>query len=62
MKKGVGSTPTSNAMALEGGIPVIANPQFTLDMEEATKSREKLLDMKARTYYCYHGGVYYREY
>lgn len=47
-----------DAIALEGETPVIANPQFTLDLEQAAKSMEKLLSMKARYYYCYHGGVY----
>ncbi len=49
---------TGDAIALEGETPVIANPQFTLDLEQAAKSMEKLLSMKARYYYCYHGGVY----
>ncbi len=49
---------TGDAIALEEGRPVIANPQFTLDMKQATESLEKLLTMKAKTYYCYHGGVY----
>ena len=47
---------TGDAFALEEGKPVIANPQFTLDLEQATKSMEKLLSLKAKTYYCYHGG------
>lgn len=45
-------------MALEDGRPVIANPQFTLDREQAVKSMERLLSMKAKAYCCYHGGVY----
>lgn len=49
---------TGDAIALEESMPVIANPQFTLDIDEATKSMEKLLSMKANIYYCYHGGVY----
>ena len=48
---------TGDAIALEGGKPVIANPQFTLDIEQATKSMEKLLSLKAKAYYCYHGGL-----
>lgn len=48
---------TGDAIALEDGKPVIANPQFTLDIEEATKSMEKLLSLKAKAYYCYHGGI-----
>lgn len=49
---------TGDAIALEDGKPVIANPQFTLDIEEATKSMKKLLSLKAKAYYCYHGGIY----
>ena len=48
---------TGDAIALEDGKPVIANPQFTLNIEKATKSMEKLLSLKAKTYYCYHGGI-----
>ena len=48
---------TGDAIALEGGKHVIANPQFTLDIEQATKSMEKLLSLKAKAYYCYHGGL-----
>lgn len=49
---------TGDAIALEGNLPVIANPQFTLDIDQAAKSLENLLSIKASTYYCYHGGVY----
>lgn len=49
---------TGDAMALESGAPVVANPQFALDGEQAEKSLEKLLALRAGTYYCYHGGVY----
>lgn len=49
---------TGDAIALEKSQPVIANPQFTLNMEQATRSMEELLSMKACSYYCYHGGIY----
>ena len=49
---------TGDAIALEDNQPVIANPQFTLDIKQATKSMDKLLSIKANSYYCYHGGVY----
>lgn len=49
---------TGDAFALENGMPVIANPQFTLDMDEANKSMKKLLSLNAKAYYCYHGGIY----
>lgn len=47
-----------DAFALEESVPVIANPQFTLDMEQAAESMEKLLSMQAKAYFCYHGGIY----
>lgn len=34
---------------------VIANPQFCLDLEKAEDSLRKIKDLKAETYYCYHG-------
>lgn len=49
---------TGDAFVLEDGRPVIANPQFTLDMTEAESSLNKLLSLNAKAYYCYHGGVY----
>jgi len=49
---------TGDAIALENGKPVIANPQYTLDIGQAQKSMEKLLAIKAKAYYCYHGGVF----
>ena len=52
---------TGDAMALEDGVPVIANLQFTLDMSTAKKSMDKLLSLDANTYICYHGGVYRKE-
>lgn len=49
---------TGDAIALEEGRPMIANPQFTLDLKQAESSMNKLLSLKANTYYCYHGGAY----
>jgi len=48
---------TGDAIALEDGKPVIANPQFTLDIEQALQSMKKLLALKTKAYYCYHGGI-----
>lgn len=45
-----------DAIALEDGVPVLANPQFTLDAAAATASMEKLLRMGAEAILCYHGG------
>lgn len=52
---------TGDAMALEDGRPVIANPQFTLDISSAESSLNKLLSLNADAYYCYHGGVFGKE-
>lgn len=52
---------TGDAMALDGGKPVIANPQFTLDLNMATSSMEKLLSYQKETIICYHGGVLRRQ-
>ena len=41
---------TGDAIALEGDIPVIANPQFTLDIEQAARSMDKLLSIKTPLY------------
>jgi glyoxylase-like metal-dependent hydrolase (beta-lactamase superfamily II) len=56
--KGLDAVIVGDAFALEQNTPVLANPQFTLDVEMAQRSMEKLLSLKARTYYCYHGGIY----
>ncbi len=47
-----------DAIALENGKPVIANPQFTLDMDKATASMRHLLSHPAKQMICYHGGCF----
>lgn len=49
---------TGDAITLEHGKPVLANPQFAFDLKKATASMERLLSIHAKTYYCYHGGVF----
>lgn len=51
---------TGDAATLENNQLVIANPQFTIDKENADKSILKILSNDAETYICYHGGVYKR--
>ncbi|MCP5455857.1 MAG: MBL fold metallo-hydrolase [Thermotogae bacterium] len=46
-----------DAIALEKGKPVIANPQFTIDMENAQLSMNNLLGSGAEKIICYHGGI-----
>lgn len=48
---------SGDAIALEDGKPVIANPQFTLDIEMANASMQRLLEHPAQKIICYHGGV-----
>ncbi len=47
---------TGDAAVIENGELVIANPQFTLDLNIAENSLEKIISMNADNYYCYHGG------
>jgi len=47
-----------DAVVVENGELAIANPQYTLDMEEAKKSIQKLLHYEIDQLICYHGGVY----
>ena len=49
---------TGDAAVLENNQLVIANPQFSLNIEEANKSISKILGYDVDTYICYHGGVY----
>lgn len=48
---------SGDAIALEAGKPVIANPQFTLDFEKANASIQRLLAHPAQKIVCYHGGI-----
>jgi glyoxylase-like metal-dependent hydrolase (beta-lactamase superfamily II) len=47
-----------DAVVIENGILTIANPQYTLDMDEAKKSIKKLMNYNIDQIICYHGGVY----
>lgn len=47
-----------DAAVLENNQLVIANPQFTLDIESANESIAKILNYGAETIICYHGGIY----
>lgn len=48
---------TGDAAALENGNLVIPNPHFTIDMEKAEKSLNKILSFNAEEIICYHGGI-----
>ncbi|WP_121966754.1 MBL fold metallo-hydrolase [Myroides sp. N17-2] len=47
----------ADAIVVENGEFDIANPQFTLDMEAALASVEKIKALKPSRIICYHGGV-----
>ncbi len=47
---------TGDAAVNENHSLVIANPQFCLDMLKAEQSLTKIKNLKAKHYYCYHGG------
>ena len=47
-----------DALVVENGELVIALPQYTLDMNEARNSVEKLLNYDIDRIICYHGGIY----
>lgn len=48
---------TGDAAVLEDNQLVIANPQFTLDLDKAKKSLTKLMSYDVETFICYHGGI-----
>lgn len=47
-----------DALVIDNGKLEIANPQYTLDMREAKKSINKLLNYDIDKIICYHGGIY----
>lgn len=51
---------TGDAAVVQNDELVVANPQYTLDLELATESLEKLKNLQADVYYAYHGGVFKR--
>lgn len=47
---------TGDAAVNENDELVIANPHFCLNVEKAEQSLQKIKNLNAETYYCYHGG------
>ncbi|MFA2763164.1 MBL fold metallo-hydrolase [Bacillus pacificus] len=47
---------TGDAAVQENRELVIANPDFCLNIEKAEESLKRIKNLKATTYYCYHGG------
>lgn len=50
-----------DAVVVENNQIEIANPNYTLDMKEAKKSVEKLINYEVEKIICYHGGIYTKE-
>ncbi|MFC4098975.1 MBL fold metallo-hydrolase [Paenibacillus xanthanilyticus] len=48
----------ADAVVIEAGKLAIANPQYTLDLEEAVRSVRRLLDYEIDALICYHGGLF----
>ncbi len=48
---------SGDALAAENGVLLMANPQYTLDMDAARRSVAKLARMDIDRIYCYHGGL-----
>lgn len=48
---------TGDALVIENGAFNIANPAFTLDMQQALKSAEKIKNLNPLKIICYHGGI-----
>ncbi|MDW7616764.1 MBL fold metallo-hydrolase [Peribacillus simplex] len=49
---------TGDAAVNEGQELIIANQNFCLNVEKAQQSLRKVINLKAETYYCYHGGKF----
>lgn len=49
---------TGDAAVIDDNQLVIANPQYTLDLDTAKASLKKLISLDATYYYCYHGGIF----
>ncbi|MBD8007555.1 MBL fold metallo-hydrolase [Bacillus norwichensis] len=49
---------TGDAAVQDNHELVIANPHFCLNIEKAKQSLSVIKDLKAETYYCYHGGKF----
>lgn len=47
----------ADALVIENDALQIANPQFTLDMQQAIESVKKLSELDIDTLICYHGGI-----
>jgi glyoxylase-like metal-dependent hydrolase (beta-lactamase superfamily II) len=49
---------TGDAAVIEDNVLKVANPNFALNLTDATESLNRLINLNARKYFCYHGGLY----
>jgi glyoxylase-like metal-dependent hydrolase (beta-lactamase superfamily II) len=49
---------TGDAMNAHGGMLQMANPAYTIDMDEAARSIEKFMKLDLMQVICYHGGIF----
>lgn len=49
----------ADAVVIEEGELAIANPQYTMDLDEAVRSVQRLLDYDIEQMICYHGGLFH---
>ncbi len=52
---------SGDALAIQGGMLGIANPEYTLDMEGAKQSVRRLAEYDIDKIICYHGGIFDHE-
>ena len=45
-----------DAAVVEEGALAVANPEYCMDIEEASQSLERLKRLGSRRWLCYHGG------
>lgn len=53
----INSAITGDAAVKEGEKLVVANPKYSMNLEEAEHSLKKIKDLNADKYYCFHGGL-----
>lgn len=53
----INSAITGDAAVKEGEELVVANPKYSMNLEEAEHSLKKIKDLNADKYYCFHGGL-----
>lgn len=53
----VNSVITGDAAVKEGETLNVANPEYSMNLEDAENSLKKIKDLNADKYYCFHGGL-----